>query len=719
MVLEVALKQYFCYVIHYEGRNDIPDPDNCNLVECQNIDSISKNLNSSVDPCEDFYEYACGGWIKNNPVPETQILSNQFQVVTEKVFSQIKEILETDSENDPLPVRAASLYYKTCTNSEKIENDGLNRLVTFLAEYGNWPITMEKWSQNNFDWQTLSTDSIRRLSVLSLMDVYVGLDRLNSSQSVILIDQPNTVLSRSILTDANNYKNILEAYRSWIGASAMLISKYLNQSVPVNIVEEKVSYIVDFEIELAKLTSNEEMRRNAYRLYNNRTLRNLQDWTDLATSSFKINWLKIINDLFQNTGMHIDYDHRVVVKEWDYFYNLANLLHNTRTETLANYLHWRIVRIFSSHLNREMRDLSNEFIAIHDGVVQSEPRWKDCLVTVTNDLGFAVGYAYVKLHFDDEAMIMTKEMVDNIIAAFSQELKNAEWMDDATKNSALDKVKSMTHLVGYPEWYHNESALYAYYDGLTVGSTHFENVEQVQSFLFRKNIMQLSKETNRKEWVQGPIIVNAFNSEHRNAIILPAGVLQPPFFDTKRIMAMNYGSLGAVIGHEILHSFDDRGRRTDKYGNLAQWWTEHVISTYEKKTQCFIDQYSNLTVFTSDTNQTYSVNGVYTLGENIADNSGLRQAFFAYRKYVKDKGEEKPQHGNRQFTAEQLFFLSYAATWCETTTKQSLMHEVLNDPHCPHRIRVTQTLSNSPEFAKTFKCPENTLMNPEKKCIIW
>ncbi|XP_065201148.1 neprilysin-4-like isoform X2 [Planococcus citri] len=681
-------------------------------------------MNLSVDPCVDFYEYACGGWIKNNPVSSSQSHVNQFQLAEDKLYANIKAILEKDNPNDLLPVRAASLFYKACTNADRIEVESKSQLIKLLESYGNWPMTIQNWNAKKFDWLQMSTDAIKRFSVMSLMYIYVGRDRLNSNQSVILIDQPTLVLPRPMLTEPQTYKVHLEAYKQWIAATAVTISKYQNQNISISSIEKEANDVLQFEINIAKLTSSNIMRKNAFRMYNNMTLRNLQEWTDLANSAItcRIDWLAIMRNLFSGTPFAMDYNERVVVKELDFFFNFANLLCNTPARVLANYMHWRLVRTFSQDSTDEIRILASQFDQVFSGIMQSEPRWKDCLATVANTLNFAVGYAYVKEYFDEETKIVAKEMVDNILEEFSHQLQNAKWMDEPTKLSALLKVKNMVLFVGYPDWYKNSSALYAFYDGLSVGPNHIENIEQVRTFLYKQALRKLRQKTDRHEWVAGPAIVNAFNDGNTNSIILPAGILQPPFFDTKRIMSMNYGSIGAVIGHEILHSFDDTGRLTDKYGNLAQWWSEDVIVTYENKTQCFIDQYSKFVVpIAASFNQTtiYSVNGMFTQGENIADNSGLRQAFFAYKKHARENGEEKPIQRIEQFTPEQLFFISYAMAWCESNTKESLMQEILNDPHSPHKIRVTGTLSNSPEFAATFKCSPNSPMNPQQKCIIW
>uniref|UniRef100_A0A1B6GHJ4 Peptidase M13 C-terminal domain-containing protein n=2 Tax=Cuerna arida TaxID=1464854 RepID=A0A1B6GHJ4_9HEMI len=294
-------------------------------------------------------------------------------------------------------------------------------------------------------------------------------------------------------------------------------------------------------------------------------------------------------------------------------------------------------------------------------------------------------------------------------------------MDQETRKAAQLKVHQMTQCIGYPHWFNNQSYLENFYSELSAGPNHLKNVENGKTFQVKRLFTKLRKPTDRYEWSASPAVVNAYIDFQLNSIILPAGILQPPFFGKGRTEALNYGGIGVVIGHEITHAFDDVGRQSDGLGNLAQWWTDGTVERYLDKTKCFVRQYSSYRVPQLDEMlmKTAYMNGVVTLGENMADNGGLHQAFAAYRRFTQTNGVEKRLPGLEQFSPEQLFFIAFARNWCESSTKESLLQEVLSDPHSPHMFRVFGSLTNSPEFSQVFQCPLGTPMNPPSKCTFW
>ncbi|KDR08433.1 Neprilysin-2 [Zootermopsis nevadensis] len=339
----------------------------------------------------------------------------------------------------------------------------------------------------------------------------------------------------------------------------------------------------------------------------------------------------------------------------------------------------------------------------------------------SGSLSFAVGYSYVNQFFDNEAKRSALQMVENIRMQFSSSVSDVDWMDPITRKIAEDKAQAMKEMIGYPDWYANKSALEVYYKGVSIGRSHFRNVVSLRTFLVHQILSKLRLPTDRTEWFISPDTVNAYYNHQTNSITFPAGILQPPFFSKGRPEALNYGSIGAMIGHEITHGFDDIGRHSDKYGNLAQWWSKSTTDTYLEKAQCFIHQYGMYRVPELDEmlHTEVMMNGVTTQGENMADNGGMRQAFLAYKKYVEHAGSDKRLPGLHQFSPEQLFFLGFATVWCESSTKESLLQEVLTDSHSPHRLRVQGTLANSQDFAHAWNCHTGSPMNPQDKCLIW
>ncbi|XP_046389979.1 neprilysin-4-like [Ischnura elegans] len=719
-----------------EEENDIAhilDREVCSTKACKaTAKEILKNMNRSADPCDDFYNFACGGWIAGNPVPPTQSHWNQFELINEKLDLQLKEILEEkDCADDPSPVAAAKLAYRSCMDEENIECDGLQPLIDLLREFGGWPMTLANWNDEDFNWQDMVAETTRRLAIAPLIFTYVYLDRKNSSQSVITVDQASFGLPRSMLIEPLTYSKQIEAYRQWLAAAAWEVTKALREPIPSNkskaVTKSRIAVdsfnLIEFEIELAKISTPSEQRRDPFKLYNPMILRTLQKWTERAevTQPYaRIKWNRFLSNVLKGVAS-VDPEERIIVREVDYIFRLEALLDRTPLRVIANYIHWKIVKALSTETTKRMRDLAFQFGQILSGVKEDQPRWRDCVHHVGAYFDFATGYQYVQRYFDVDAKKSADNMVEHIREAFKDEVGRLTWMDNETKEAARKKADAMTQFIGYPPWYSNITALEERYKGLSVGKSHFQNVVSTYTFFVKKAFIKLRKPTDRSEWTTSPAVVNAFYNPQKNAITFPAAILQSPFFKKGRIQALNYGSIGVVIGHEITHGFDDMGRQSDLHGNLAQWWSQSTIETYLKKAQCFIDQYGSYRVPELDIllGTEAMANGVITQGENIADNGGIRQAYLAYRRFVQKHGPEPRLQGLEEFTPEQLFFLGFAMVWCESSTTEALLQEVLSDPHSIHRLRVQGTLSNSEDFAEAFHCSSESTMNPKEKCIIW
>ncbi|XP_033611166.1 neprilysin-4 isoform X1 [Cryptotermes secundus] len=698
----------------------------CETEECKvAATQLLHSLNMSVDPCEDFYEFACGGWMKLHPVPPSESHRNQFDLVMEKVDFELKEILEAgDDPDEPFPVRAAKRTYQACMDTDYVESEGLEPLLDIIESLGDWPMASDTWKEEDFNWQKAIAELNRHLGLSPLVSLIVYLDRKNSTHSVITIDQSSPVLPRSMLADPNTYGKQLEAYRQWIMGTAIEVVKARNASVPPTRISVDASEVLEFEIELAHVTTPTEKRRNAYRMYNPMTLEALQNLTDsvqISSPHAKIHWQDFFEAVFTDIDVTFNSQERVVVKEVQYLLDLVTVLDHTPLRVIANYIQWRLVKALSKETTQKMRELSFQFERVYSGTKEKLPLWRECTFVTTSSLSFAVGYSYVSRFFDNEAKKSALQMVENIRAQFSSSVSEVDWMDPVTRKVAQAKAQAMKELIGYPDWYANKSAIEAYYKGVSVGRSHLRNIVSLKTLMMHRVLSKLHLPTDRSEWYTSPDVVNAYYNPQTNSITFPAGILQLPFFSKGRPEALNYGSIGVVIGHEITHGFDDMGRQSDKYGNLAQWWSKSTIHTYLEKAQCFIEQYSMYRVPELDEllHTEVMMNGVTTQGENMADNGGMRQAFLAYKKYVEHNGPDLRLPGLHQFSPEQLFFLGFATVWCESATKESLLQEVLSDPHSPQRLRVQGTLANSQEFAHAWDCPVGSPMNPRDKCLIW
>ncbi|KAG8222219.1 hypothetical protein J437_LFUL001417 [Ladona fulva] len=692
-------------------------------------DELIMSMNESADPCEDFYQFACGGWISKNPVPPTEPHWNQFDLINKKLDIQIRELFEEDDDQeDPFPVNSAKEAYRACMDKERVEEEGLDRLVDLLSEFGGWPMALpeEAWNENVFDWQEMVAETIRNFADFPIVSAYIYVDRKNSSRSVITIDQSSLVLPRSMLIDPSIYSKQIEAYRHWIASTAYEVSSSLKppsakmKATSKSRIALDAQDVVEFEMGLANISSPHEARRDAFRLYNPMSLKRLQKWTDSAPTKFShsnLKWNRFFNILFKEVAT-IENEERIIVREVEYLFKLMALLERTPLRVIANYLHWRVVKTMCRETTQRLRELAFDFDRVLSGIKEDQPRWRDCILRVSSYMGFATGHQYVKRHFNIDAKHSAEEMVGHIRDAFKSEVEKLTWMDRNTKDAAREKADAMTQFIGYPDWFHNGTALEDYYKGLAVGPSHFENVISLTSFLMKKNLKKLHRPINRNEWTTSPAVVNAFYNPQKNAINIPSKLkhLYP-----SNLRALNYGSIGVVIGHEITHGFDDMGRQSDLHGNLVQWWSESTLETYLKKAQCFIDQYGSYRVpELEDLLGTEAVaNGVITQGENIADNGGIRQAFLAYKRFVQQHGPEPRLVGLEKYTPEQLFYLGFATVWCESSTKESMLQELLSDPHSLHRLRVRGSLSNMEEFSNVFHCKAGSTMNPPDKCRLW
>ncbi|XP_063879221.1 neprilysin-1-like isoform X2 [Scylla paramamosain] len=358
--------------------------------------------------------------------------------------------------------------------------------------------------------------------------------------------------------------------------------------------------------------------------------------------------------------------------------------------------------------------------------------WYDCAKKVRLMIPFGVGALYVRHHLSSITQNLTLQMVEDVSAAFRDMLVEASWIDPATLKEALHKLDEMQHLVAFPPHALIDHLLEEYHQGFTLQipevkkNDHFGNMLALTAWQCHKSLLKLTSPESQDSWPRGPLDINAFYSALRNAIVIPQGVLQPPIFIPEKLTALNYGSLGSIIGHETTHGFDSTGRMRDAHGNLNHWWTNTTRQQYINRTQCFVKQYSTYDVAPllpphQQLDHELMISGERTLAENIADNGGLRAAWVAYQRRVKKDGRAHTLSlpGLQHFTSDQLFFISFAKVWCNNITPFALQYILKADVHVPGYFRILGVLRNSPAFAEAFKCPIGSPMNPKEKCLLW
>lgn len=436
--------------------------------------------------------------------------------------------------------------------------------------------------------------------------------------------------------------------------------------------------------------------------------------SDLYTLAPHINWEKYLDNLLKE---HIYPDEDVIVKVPQFLKQLDELLQRTDSRLLANYMIWRVVRQSMSLLGKRWRELSQSYSSITTGRQREEPRWEQCLGTVSGTLGTALSAMYVKNHFRTESKAVALEMVGYIRKEFLKILSEVDWMDEDTRREAKKKAHAITPYIGYPDEILNDALIEDLYTNLQLyPDNYFENVRSMRIWSTNYAFAQLRKPNEKGDWKKHArtAIVNAFYNSLENSIEFPAGILQGAFFNADRPNYLNYGAIGFIIGHEITHGFDDRGRQFDMEGNNRNWWKPKTDERFKERAQCIIEQYSNYTVPENG----LKVNGLNTQGENIADNGGVKEAFRAYNQWVKDHGAEGRLPG-LNMSPRQLFWVSAANIWCGKFRPEVLRLRVNAGVHSPAKFRIIGPLSNLNEFSDTFKCPLGSPMNPRKKCSVW
>ncbi|XP_061163331.1 neprilysin-like [Saccostrea echinata] len=681
----------------------------CLTEECVKASArLLKGMDQTVDPCDDFFEYACGSWNKINVIPEDRSGYNTFAKLRDDLQVILKDLLEQPtSSKEPEATQKAKHLYRSCVNESMIEERGLGPVNKFLEELGGWPVTFntsQQWDESKFKFTELLV-KLKLYNNKIFVDQWVSADDKNSDVNIIQLDQPELGMpSRDYYLRGVEDEDV-QIYEKFAINVAMMFGANETQA------RIDMREMVELEIELANITTPQEQRRDGEELYNRMTVKELHE----RIPGF--NWLLYLNLIFEKVNITVPETEEIVVYAPEYLSKMVKTVQNANNRLLANYMIWRIMMNRVTNLPQKYRNVRTEYYKKIYGSDTERSRWRDCISYVNDNMGNAVGRLFVKDHFDKGAKEVALNMIHDIRAAFYDLLEEVSWLDQKTRKVAKEKAEAMAEKIGYPPFILNDTALDESYNAVTFSSdTYFENVlENIRSIAW-SNSKKLREPVDKTKWSTTPVVVNAFYSSTKNQIMFPAGILQPPFYSKGYPRSLNYGGIGMVIGHEITHGFDDRGRQFDKFGNLKQWWDDEVIAKFKEKAQCIIEQYGNYTVPEVGIN----LNGVQTQGENIADNGGLKEAYRAYEKWI-HKQDREPDRlpGLSHLSNKQLFFLNFAQVWCGTMRPRAVINRIRTTLHSPGKFRVIGTLQSMQEFAEVFNCPPHSYMNPVKKCRVW
>uniref|UniRef100_A0A8C7I8A2 Endothelin-converting enzyme 1 n=1 Tax=Oncorhynchus kisutch TaxID=8019 RepID=A0A8C7I8A2_ONCKI len=656
-------------------------------------------LDRSVDPCHDFYSFACGGWVRNNPLPEGKSRWGPFSNLWERNMAIMKHLLEnTTMKGLSKAEENAQMYYKACMNETKIEELGAQPLLELINQTGGWALT-GSWDKNNFQ-EVLRTVSAN-YHCSPFFTVFVSTDSKCSNHNIIQVDQSGLGLpSRDYYLNKTANAKYLNAYLDFLVELGVLLGG--SQETSRLLMQE----IVDFETTLANITVPQEERRDEELIYHKIQAK------DLETLAPVVDWMPYLTDVF--APVLLNDSEPVVVYAKDYLQKVSDLIASTNKSVLNNYMIMKVVRKMVSILDKKFQDAEQRFFEVMYGTKKScTPRWKLCVSDTDSALGFALGALFVKATFAEDSKAIAEDMVSEIKWAFEDSLKYVDWMDQGTKKAAREKAEAIYNMVGYPKFIMDPKELdKVFNDFEVVSDLYFQNVMQYYNFSARVTADQLRKTPNRDQWSMTPPTVNAYYNPTKNEMVLPAGILQAPFYSGMLIYNIYISPIyykSPVLKHILLYV---KGREYDKDGNLRSWWKNSSVEAFKKQTQCMVEQYSNYSI------NKEALNGKHTLGENIADNGGLKAAYKAYVNWIAKNGEEAtlPALG---MTNHQLFFVGFAQVWCSVRTPESSHEGIITDPHSPSRFRVIGTISNSHEFSKHFGCKADAPMNPKHKCKLW
>ncbi|XP_022269943.1 endothelin-converting enzyme 2 isoform X3 [Canis lupus baileyi] len=713
--------------VQYHGD---PSHNTCLTEACIRVaGKILESLDRGVSPCEDFYQFSCGGWIQRNPLPDGRSRWNTFNSLWDQNQAILKHLLENTTFNSTSEAeRKTQRFYLSCLQVERIEELGAQPLRDLIDKIGGWNIT-GPWDQDNFMEVLKAVAGTYRAT--PFFTVYVSADSKSSNSNVIQVDQSGLFLpSRDYYLNRTANEKVLTAYLDYMEELGMLLGGRPTST------REQMRQVLELEIQLANITVPQDQRRDEEKIYHKMNIAELQA---LAPS---VDWLEFLSFLL--SPLELGDSEPVVVYGTDYLQQVSELINHTEPSVLNNYLIWNLVQKTTSSLDHRFESAQEKLLETLYGTKKSRegwpqrrerpsdwrtelslgglalcplqscmPRWQTCISNTDDALGFALGSLFVKATFDRQSKEIAEGMISEIRNAFEEALGQLVWMDEKTRQAAKEKADAIYDMIGFPDFILDPKELDDVYDGYEVSEdSFFQNMLNLYNFSAKVMADQLRKPPSRDQWSMTPQTVNAYYLPTKNEIVFPAGILQAPFYTRNHPKALNFGGIGVVMGHELTHAFDDQGREYDKEGNLRPWWQNESLAAFRNHTACMEEQYSQYQV------NGERLNGRQTLGENIADNGGLKAAYNAYKAWLSKHGEEQqlPAVG---LTNHQLFFVGFAQVWCSVRTPESSHEGLVTDPHSPARFRVLGTLSNSRDFLRHFGCPVGSPMNPGQLCEVW
>jgi putative endopeptidase len=644
------------------------------------------NIDKSADPCVDFYQYACGNWMKNSEIPPDRSAWQSFSELDESNLHIEKDILEKaaagGANRNAVDQKIGDLY-GSCMDEKAVDAKGVT------------PIKPELDRIAALKDKGALIDEVGHLHMVggtSLFSFYSNSDLHNADEVIANIDQGGLSLPDRdyyIKDDPDKVE-----MRKHLAEYAMQLFTLAGETPQRAAASAQTVLVVE------TLLAADSMDRTKRRDPKNRDHKMTRDEAVALAPELYLNRYFVAVGAPNFTSLN--------VTNPDFFTQVNGAVTSLPLESLKTYVAWHVLRNSAPWLSPPFVEANFKMRQALTGQKQIQDRWKRCVNLVDNSLGEALGQRYVEVTFGEEGKQRMLKMVDALEASLDNDIQNLSWMSDDTKKQAKVKLQAIRNKIGYPDVWRDYSSV-VIKRGDLIG-----DIERANEFESKRDVAKIDKPLDRKEWGMTPPTVNAYYSPPFNEIVFPAGILQPPFFDKNMDDAVNFGGIGLVIGHELTHGFDDQGRKYDPQGNLRDWWTDQDGKEFEKRVSCVADEYSN---FVSVDNM--HLNGRLTLGENTADNGGARIAFAALERMIAEDKTGKEGQSIDGYTPEQRFFLGFGRVWCEKQRPETLRMRVSTDPHSPGRFRVDGVVQNMPEFQKAFGCKPGQPMVAENSCHVW